>query len=304
TGTATTIGALLITELHGLSIHPTTKVLYGIRTTSSGSTLYRVSSLYGEVLFRTNINIPNLRAIAFRNDGTLFAGTTSGELFAINEMSGEELYIGNTASIFYSGFSFQPMTSKLWASVRPPISGRDKIYTVNTMTGQVTLVGNTGDNQITPSLAFDGAGKLYGLKGSGTNTNTLITIDTITASSSVIGSTGVSGLLAMATRADSFLVSVNDEQRKEIPQSYFLEQNYPNPFNPTTQFTFGIPSDNFVTLKVFNILGKEIATLVNKQMKAGKHSIEWNATNAPSGMYFYRLTSGTFSETKKMIFLK
>jgi hypothetical protein len=89
-----------------------------------------------------------------------------------------------------------------------------------------------------------------------------------------------------------------------VPIEYSLEQNYPNPFNPFTTIEYSLPQNGFVTLKVFNVLGKEVATLVNGQNEAGKHTINFDASALNSGVYFYRIDAGNFIETKKMILLK
>jgi hypothetical protein len=99
------------------------------------------------------------------------------------------------------------------------------------------------------------------------------------------------------------LVSVGNE-KTETPSKYALHQNYPNPFNPATRISFSIPKQEFVTLKVYNSLGKEIETLVNKKLNAGNYDINFNAGSLPSGVYFYRLITESYSETKKMIILK
>ncbi|MHC1737463.1 MAG: LamG-like jellyroll fold domain-containing protein [Ignavibacteriaceae bacterium] len=88
------------------------------------------------------------------------------------------------------------------------------------------------------------------------------------------------------------------------PSQFELSQNYPNPFNPTTRIEFSIPSDNYVEIKVFNVLGMEVATLLNEHRQAGIHNIEFNASNFSSGIYFYKIVSGNNSEIKKMILLK
>jgi photosystem II stability/assembly factor-like uncharacterized protein len=90
----------------------------------------------------------------------------------------------------------------------------------------------------------------------------------------------------------------------EIPTKISLSQNYPNPFNPSTNISFSIPSKSFVTLKVFDIIGRELATIVSEQLSEGTYSRQWNAAMMSSGIYFYRLQSGTYSETKKLILLK
>jgi len=99
------------------------------------------------------------------------------------------------------------------------------------------------------------------------------------------------------------VTSVNERESK-IPTSLVLEQNYPNPFNPLTSFGFQILTSSFVSLKIFNILGNEIATLVNEKKSVGNYSVQWNAETFPSGMYFYQLKAGEFSEAKKMILAK
>ena len=85
---------------------------------------------------------------------------------------------------------------------------------------------------------------------------------------------------------------------------YKLDQNYPNPFNPRTLVEYAIPEPGFVSLKVFNVLGNEISTLISGTESAGKHSIEWNAQGLPSGIYFYKIQAGNFTETKKMVLSK
>jgi hypothetical protein len=88
------------------------------------------------------------------------------------------------------------------------------------------------------------------------------------------------------------------------PQTYSLEQNFPNPFNPSTIIRFSIPEQGLVTLKVFNLLGEEVATLINTEMTTGTYDVDFRATNVSSGIYFYTLTSGNFISMKKMIVLK
>jgi hypothetical protein len=89
-----------------------------------------------------------------------------------------------------------------------------------------------------------------------------------------------------------------------VPTAYALHQNYPNPFNPSTEISYAIPAETQVTLKVYNLLGQEMATLVDDTKSAGKHTVSWNATGNASGMYFYRLETKDFSATKKMVYMK
>jgi hypothetical protein len=88
------------------------------------------------------------------------------------------------------------------------------------------------------------------------------------------------------------------------PQSFKLEQNYPNPFNPSTVIDYTVGRSGHVTLKVFNLLGQEVATLVNEDRPSGSYQASLNAASLPSGVYVYRLSSGSFSETRKMLLLR
>ena len=90
----------------------------------------------------------------------------------------------------------------------------------------------------------------------------------------------------------------------QIPNDFILKQNHPNPLNPTTNIEYTIPSESFVELKVYDILGKEVAVLVNEQQQAGVYRAEFTANNLPSGMYFARLTANEFTQVVKMILLK
>jgi photosystem II stability/assembly factor-like uncharacterized protein len=102
--------------------------------------------------------------------------------------------------------------------------------------------------------------------------------------------------------ADQFVSDVAD--LKTNIRSFSLAQNYPNPFNPSTQIVYQIPKTSLVSLKVYNILGKEVVTLVNDLKSSGQYRVNFNAGSLPSGIYFYTLKAGSFSETKKLILLK
>jgi len=90
----------------------------------------------------------------------------------------------------------------------------------------------------------------------------------------------------------------------DLPTHFILSQNYPNPFNPTTTITFALPVKSFVSLKIFDALGREVGTLLNEELSVGIYSKQWDASGLPSGVYFYRLQAGSFIETKKLILLR
>ncbi len=90
----------------------------------------------------------------------------------------------------------------------------------------------------------------------------------------------------------------------EVPNSFTLHQNYPNPFNPVTKIKFDIPKSAYTEIKIYDNLGREVYTLVSQEITAGKYEVEWNAVNYPSGVYYYKLNSDNYSETKKMVLIK
>ena len=102
----------------------------------------------------------------------------------------------------------------------------------------------------------------------------------------------------------AIIVGVDNEQLNIIPKEFALEQNYPNPFNPETVISYRLPVMSEVMLRVYDVLGREVAILVNEQQKAGYYEIDWNAVNNSSGVYFYKIQAGEFVETKKMILIK
>src|SRR5205085_12490134 len=99
------------------------------------------------------------------------------------------------------------------------------------------------------------------------------------------------------------LVGISNHNN-EIPSTYSLAQNYPNPFNPSTQISFGLPKTGHVELKVYDIAGREVATILNEIRQAGNYNVEFNASEFASGVYFYTIRSNDFTETKKMVLIK
>jgi len=108
----------------------------------------------------------------------------------------------------------------------------------------------------------------------------------------------------LAENETPFILTAVKNGKSNLPGSFSLSQNYPNPFNPTTMIQYSVPKSGLVTLKVYNMLGQEVATLVNQQQQAGNYNVNFNATRLASGVYMYRIQSGSFSSTKKMTYLK
>ncbi len=120
--------------------------------------------------------------------------------------------------------------------------------------------------------------------------------------SSIVNSTSSKWTEAWKFKVD--IITGIDYSENLLPEEYHLSQNYPNPFNPSTTINFSIPSAQLVVLKVYNILGQQVKTLINKEMQAGNFKVNFKADNLSSGIYFYKLQAGNFSQVKKMIFLR
>ncbi len=100
------------------------------------------------------------------------------------------------------------------------------------------------------------------------------------------------------------ITDVSGEQDNELITSYSLRQNFPNPFNPSTKINFTLPQDGIVSLKVFDVLGREIAVLVNGFQSRGNYNIDFDGSKLSNGIYYYQLVTGNFTSTKKMILMK
>lgn len=116
------------------------------------------------------------------------------------------------------------------------------------------------------------------------------------------GSTGTTGQKIWRAPV-SYVIDVK-QISSEVPDKYKLEQNFPNPFNPYTTILYTISTKGLVTLKVYDLLGREVASLVNETQTPGTYTVDWNASNNPSGVYFYRLQTNNFTDTKRMVLVK
>jgi hypothetical protein len=116
--------------------------------------------------------------------------------------------------------------------------------------------------------------------------------------------TGEKGTLLTTSPGTELFTSINENHEGFLPQTISLKQNYPNPFNPTTTISYQIPDAAHVTIQVFNLMGQQVATLVNTKQQAGDHQVSFNATDLASGIYFYRINTDSYSQTKKMMLIK
>ena len=315
TGEGTNIGPSLFTDISGLTISPSNNELLGIRSTPSESEIVRVNSLGGDAYLLYNLDLGSMVAISFDNTGTLYGALETGEIYSIDLTNGSYSYV-STALIELVTIAFEPATNDLWATIKGGFGvPRDQIFKIDLPTGDTTLVGQTGlGNTAINALAFDENGVMYGIIGSGPTVSDLFTIDINTGVGTVVGSVGLQALTGLAFAETGVVNDLQDETNNTAPTDFALLQNYPNPFNPTTKIEFSLPIAADVQLVVYNILGQQVASLINEQQTAGNHSILWNADDSKgmklsSGIYLYKLEAtgidgSEFQETRKMILLK
>jgi hypothetical protein len=163
-----------------------------------------------------------------------------------------------------------------------------------TDTNNGTAVGLNGT-----ILRTTNGGTNWTIQSSGTTDFLFGVFYTDTYNGTVVGSNGT--ILHTTNGGVTF---IEEESNPTQTNSFQLSQNYPNPFNPRTNIQYAVNSMQLVSLKVYDILGREVATLVNEEKPAGEYEVEFNAVNLPSGIYFYQIRAGNFSETKKMVLIR
>jgi len=302
TGAGTTIGSSLFSGIKDITIHPTTGIMYGLAVRSGDADIVRVSAA-GDAYLLFTIAIPTMAGIAFDTTGTLYGITSGGEIYTIDISNGTTTFV-LTGEGSYSGITFHPTTNELWATSRsfvPP--NKDAIFTVDLSTGDTTIIGHTGLAKLTNDIVFDENQNLYGVIGTSSEINDFIRIDVSNGVGTVVGSVGYKHILGLALE-ETGVTSVEDNVNRIVPTEFSLEQNYPNPFNPLTTIRFAILDFGFTILRVYDVLGREVAILINEEKPVGAYEVEWNATGLPSGVYFYQLKAGNFVETKKMVLLR
>ena len=218
--------------------------------------------------------------VAFINDGTNAPGNSAGILTYIRDYNASST---GALEIELAGLNPGTEHDQLSISGNAVLNGTLNISLIN---GYVPAVGDsfivlTTTGSVTDS--FETVNVTQGLFVDVHNNSNNVVV--------VIDSVGT-------------IVSVNDPTDGQKVTSYALEQNYPNPFNPSTKIIFAIPIASSVRLDVYNILGEKISTLLNTELGAGRHEVNFDARNLASGTYIYRIQAGSFVQTKKMLLLK
>lgn len=280
--------------------------LYGnsviAKTTNGGASWNVVYSGTGWISYFYFTDSKN--GFATVNNGSVLKTTDGGQNWTSLSLGaslwGSGIYFFNKDTGLVGGQPYDPSTASIYKTVNggtswQPISAANmifKIFFADSNNGYALSVDVTGAGQMIKST--DGGAHWLDETTPRSNLRGIYFLNTNLGYA--VGDNGV--ILKY-----SFATSVNDPP-KNIPTKFSLEQNYPNPFNPTTTIPFSLPSKEFVSLKVYDVLGREVAVLVSGQMSAGDHSALWNASNMSSGIYFYRLQASKFTETKKLILLR
>lgn len=211
---------------------------------------------------------------------TSFVNSMTGWAVGSSSTTGSVIIRSSDAGFVWSGQT-SPTTEQLFGVSFTTIDSGTAVGTngtiIHTVNGGTSwVIQNSGTAQILNAVSF-------------INSNTGIAV-------------GNAGTILKTT--DGGNVSNVHNISYSVPDNYSLKQNYPNPFNPTTNIRFEIPKDGFVKLEVLNMIGQEVGALVNEKLHAGTFEVKFNASQYPSGVYFYRLNANGFSETKKMILIK
>jgi sugar lactone lactonase YvrE len=265
------------------------------------STFIKIDAQTGLAQKMLAIPQSDIRAMTFDSD-TLWAASYGGKLFKINLQTGETKLVGQTGISNLSGLAFNPTTKQLWAT-----SGSNrKLYILNRKHAQRTW--ERACTFATHGIAFDAGGQLFGLFTPGFISNTkLALLDTALvttgANDRIIGDTGYQRVFGLAING-GIGVGVIESVDTTTPDNYALSQNYPNPFNPSTTIEFALPKSSFLTLKIYSLVGKEVATLVAEKLPAGKHQRVWEAKGLASGVYLYRIEAGGYVQTRKLVLLQ
>jgi D-alanyl-D-alanine carboxypeptidase len=290
------VGAAHYGSLIGAKVDPLSTRLYGIAS-AIGWELVQLDGETGEAYPRVRIKFPagsptDFKGLDFHANGTLYVGSVDGRIYTIDLKTGVAT-LALTTRIPIFGLAFDPLTGELWATPRLSATLRDRVYRIDLATGDTIGVGNTGFNQPLVDIAFDARARLFGLVGNPSSglKYRLALIDKATAVGREIGSTGLAGVMSIAFSPLAVLSAVGEPSSSGVPDQLLLGQNYPNPFNPSTHIGFTVPGNSSmqVRLTVYDMLGKQVATLADGMFAPGSYTRIFDAHGLASGVYVYRL---------------
>jgi len=295
----------------------TVEYIYGFATI--GTNLFAASTVNGVYLSTDNgtswnfvisgLTNTEIRAI-YAKESDLFVGTRGGGVFLSTNNGSSWTAINNGLTMKYV-YALTSIGSNIFAGTwsagvfRSTNNGTDWTAANNGLpTNQVFALVPSGSNLF---AATYGSG-VYLSTNNGDNWSevnnglTSLPLRALAICGSYLYAGGdVSGVWR---RPLSEMITGIEDEQNNLPESFSLQQNYPNPFNPSTTFRYSIPTQSKVMIKVYDLLGNEIATLMDEEKQVGTYDLMWNAANLPSGVYFYQLKAGSYADTKKMILVR
>ncbi len=288
-GTGTVIGNSGYTEIRGIAIDRKYNFVRGFISSSTSTTLLNINAKEGDAYPYLTIPLGEVYGIDYDNYGLLYLAKRDGKLYKYS--GNDTVYIGNTGISNLYSIAINPLNGKMYG-----VSLNNKIYRINKETAEAEFLNNPGFT-LTPSIAFDTKGNLYGLSGLGNQNGVLLKYDTTTFLATAVGNTNYKSVNAIA-------FSGTYVEQEKIPFTYELEQNYPNPFNPKTNIRFNISEKSDVKINIYDVRGRKIKVLVNGTYSPGSYLIEFNSSDISSGVYFYTLETRDVILTRKMVVLK
>jgi len=297
-GAATLVGPTQYGKITSLAAHPGTGILYGLSQTT-GLEVVQIDPSTGDALPRSMLPFKSsmVGGMVFTREGELIVSTSDGRLYEVGVNSGDTTLMSKPG-IFFRNLAMNPLNGEIWGTHYYNLS----LYKVNAATGDTTYKGSTGFNQTTMSLAFDHTGNLFGLLPQSSGMK-LIAIDTAAGSGTLVGPLGVSYVYAIAFSPDTTASGVREFVDVQ-PRQFVLEQNYPNPFNPMTKIQFTIVDRQLTIVNVYDLMGREVATLVNEVKEPGTYTVQFDGSNLASGVYLYRIQAGSLVQTRRLVLLK
>ncbi len=243
-----------------------------------------------------------LHALVGGNNGVIFKTTdagvnwtqsssgTSNNINAFSFGSGKIFAVGNNGTILNSTDA-----GDTWSSNTSPTI--ENLFSISSSGQNSNWILASGSNGTI--IKSTDNGDTWFLQSSPTSEDLF---SALAVTNNIHFAVGNKGIVLKTTDGGGNPVSIEDV--KDVPLQFEVYQNFPNPFNPTTTVKYQIPELSFVSLKVYDVLGNELATLINEEKAVGTYAVEFNAKDIPSGIYFYQLKAGSFIETKKMVLLR
>jgi hypothetical protein len=328
-------GVFISTNYGSSWVHTALTTHYKVKALTISTDGYIFAGTFGDGVFRSTDNGTNwthylagdsVEALAVHQGGHILSGLRNPDGLFLSTDKGITWTVVDTEAHAFNTISVSPFNNDIYAITGELITD-NLIGDVIVRSTNAGMTWNTTYSFATSSfgMAINSLGHIFVGRYIGTWESTDNGANWVVHNSGINTANGIlltycinrGGYILAGQEGGSIYRSVGStigirKLSTDVPKEFKLFQNNPNPFNPTTKIKFVIAQSplyergagGFIILKIYDILGREVATLVSEKLKAGVYEVEWDASQNPSGIYFYRFTSGTFNETKKMILIK